>query len=81
MKLLDSIFPDLFRKKQASSSEKETSKNEISGEVTAAIAVALYLYNNETHDIESGVITIKRVSKIYSPWSSKLYHMRNIYKR
>jgi glutaconyl-CoA/methylmalonyl-CoA decarboxylase subunit delta len=81
MKLFKAIFPDSARKKQAKPSEEVTSESEIPGEVTAAIAVALYLYKNETHDIESGVITIKRVSKIYSPWSSKLYHMRNFYNR
>ena len=44
----------------------------------AAIALALYLYFNETHDEESDIITVKRVSKTYSPWSSKLYNMRNL---
>jgi glutaconyl-CoA/methylmalonyl-CoA decarboxylase subunit delta len=44
----------------------------------AAIAMALYLYFNEMHDEESDVITVKRVSKTYSPWSSKLYSMRNL---
>jgi glutaconyl-CoA/methylmalonyl-CoA decarboxylase subunit delta len=77
MKLFRAIFPNSGRNKQTKPSEEATSESEIPGEVTAAIAVALYLYKNETHDIESGVITIKRVSKIYSPWSSKLYHMRN----
>jgi hypothetical protein len=44
----------------------------------AAIAMALYMYFNEMHDEESDVITVKRVSKTYSPWSSKLYSMRNL---
>lgn len=44
----------------------------------AAIAAALYLYFNEIHDEESNIITVKRVSKTYSPWSSKLYSMRNL---
>jgi hypothetical protein len=43
-----------------------------------AVAMALYLYFNETHDVESDIITVKRVSKTYSPWSSKLYSMRNL---
>jgi glutaconyl-CoA/methylmalonyl-CoA decarboxylase subunit delta len=42
---------------------------------SAAIAMALYL-NNEVHDEESNVLTIERVSRIYSPWSSKYYNMR-----
>ena len=44
----------------------------------AAIATALYLYFNEMHDEESDIITVTRVSKTYSPWSSKLYSMRNL---
>jgi len=42
---------------------------------SAAIAMALYLYN-ELHDEESNVITIERKSRYYSPWSSKYYNMR-----
>ncbi len=46
------------------------------GVVNAAISTALYLYLNEMHDEEKAVITIKKVSKTYSPWSSKIYNMR-----
>ncbi len=49
----------------------------VSGEVNAAIAMALYLHLNDLHDTESNVITIKKASKNYSPWSSKIYSMRN----
>jgi hypothetical protein len=37
--------------------------------------MALFLYN-ELHDEESNILTIERVSRIYSPWSSKYYNMR-----
>jgi Na+-transporting methylmalonyl-CoA/oxaloacetate decarboxylase gamma subunit len=43
------------------------------GDLNAAISMALYLYMNEIHDEESDVITIKRISKQYTPWSSKIY--------
>ena len=49
----------------------------MTGEVNAAIATALYMYFNELHDDESNIITIKKVSKFYSPWSSKIYGLRN----
>ncbi len=49
----------------------------VSGEVNAAIATALMIYMNEQHDEESNVITIKRVAKVYSPWSSKIYGLNN----
>ncbi len=53
----------------------------ISGETTAAIAMALHLYLDDIHDKESGVLTIKRISKTYSPWSSKIYAVRNQFNR
>jgi len=45
----------------------------VEGNVTAAISLALHLYFNELHDEESNVVTIKKVRKAYSPWSSKIY--------
>lgn len=51
----------------------------ISGEVSAAIAMAVYL-QTYLHDDESGVLTIKKISKTYSPWSSKIYGLRNSYR-
>lgn len=51
----------------------------ISGEETAAIALAIYL-SRDLHDKESDILTIKSISKNYSPWSSKIYGMRNFRK-
>lgn len=51
---------------------------EVAGEVYAAISVALYLYETDTHDQESTIITIQRVSRLYSPWSSKIYGLRQL---
>jgi glutaconyl-CoA/methylmalonyl-CoA decarboxylase subunit delta len=50
-------------------------KNGISGEVVAAIGMALHEYLYELHDEEKTIITIQKVSKPYSPWSSKFYNM------
>ena len=47
----------------------------IPGDTAAAISMAIYLHN-VLHDEESNVITIKRVSKTYSPSSSKIYSLR-----
>ena len=52
-------------------------KKYITGEETAAIAMALHLYFEEQHDEESNIITIKRIARRYSPWSSKIYGVRN----
>ncbi len=56
---------------------KEDKKDlSISGEVNAAIAMALHLYFAEVHDKESYELTINKVSRTYSPWSSKIYGLR-----
>lgn len=52
---------------------KPVKKND---EILAAIATAIFLYRSEVHDIETTVLTIKRIDRIYSPWSSKIYGLR-----
>ena len=47
----------------------------ITGEVSAAISTALHLYFSEMHDDEKTVLTIKKISSRYSPWSSKIYNV------
>lgn len=49
----------------------------INGEISAAISLALHLHFNEKHDNESGKLTMKRVSKTYTPWNSKIYSVMN----
>lgn len=63
--------------KKAGKEEKEVKEVfETSGDTNAAIAVALHLYMSEMHDHECTVLTINRVTKTYSPWSSKIYGLR-----
>ncbi|MDR0724882.1 MAG: lamin tail domain-containing protein [Prevotellaceae bacterium] len=45
-------------------------------EVCAAIAAALYEMQNDIHDIEDAVLTIEKKAVSYSPWSSKIYGLR-----
>lgn len=49
---------------------------EAPGEVYAAISMALHESQNEVHDLEETVLTIARVQRTYSPWSSKIYTLR-----
>jgi Na+-transporting methylmalonyl-CoA/oxaloacetate decarboxylase gamma subunit len=51
-------------------------ESDISGEVLAAISTALYELNEDVHDIERTVLTIQKVKRNYSPWSSKIYGLR-----
>ncbi len=53
----------------------------VEGNVTAAISLALHMYFNELHDEESNVVTIKKVRKAYSPWSSKIYSVNQNWPR
>jgi hypothetical protein len=49
---------------------------DISGEVLAAISAALYELEEDVHDIERTILTIQKVRRTYSPWSSKIYSLR-----
>ena len=52
-----------------------------SGAVYAAIAMAIYEITENEHDDENTVLTIKNVARNYSPWSSKIYMLRELPKR
>lgn len=51
---------------------------DISGEINAAISMALHLYFAQVHDQESAILTIERVPRPYAPWSSKIYNIRKL---
>ncbi len=57
-------------------SDSESKDLNIPGEINAAISMALLLHFQEVHDYEDAVLTIKKVQKTYSPWSSKIYGLR-----
>ena len=59
---------------------KEKKLGEAPGEVFAAIAMAMHESQN-MHDVEETVLTINRVKRSYSPWSSKIYTLREIPKK
>ncbi len=59
---------------------KEERPGHDSGEEIAAIVMALNEHLN-AHDKESTILTINKVRKTYSPWSSKIYGLREIPRR
>lgn len=65
-----------IRARLAEPNEPEKDDYTVTGEINAAISTALHMYLNELHDIENTVLTIQRVPKSYSPWSSKIYNIR-----
>jgi len=68
---------ELRMKKQMLKEGKEVTIENLSMEadLNAVIAAAVYLYLSELHDEESHNITIRKISRDYSPWSSKIYGM------
>ena len=56
--------------------ERDELLGEEAGEVFAAIATALYEVTEDVHDLENTVLTMHKVTRNYSPWSSKLYGLR-----
>lgn len=82
--LMFSYVSTLINKKQKSKPAEtlqevipvKVTQEELTGEVNAAIAAALYFYSQELHDNENTVLTIEKVSRTYSPWSSKIYGLR-----
>lgn len=71
----------LRRKKAASGPGEEIPVVSISADENAAICTALYLFFTEMHDEEKYVMTVKKVSRNYSPWSSKIYGVMDMSKR
>lgn len=55
---------------------KEKGLGEAPGEVIAAISMALHEAQGADHDVEETILTISRVKRSYSPWSSKIYTLR-----
>ena len=70
---------DIKRKTAVSTNTNEVekpNKNQATLELGAAVAMAIHLYQQELHDHEAALLTIKKINRNYSPWSSKIYGMR-----
>ena len=52
--------------------------NEIPGEVLSAIFMALHEEQSDVHDLEHTILTFNKISRNYSPWSSKIYGLRQL---
>jgi Na+-transporting methylmalonyl-CoA/oxaloacetate decarboxylase gamma subunit len=70
------------RAMKASGMTKEEAKGvtQQSGDIYAAIAMAIY-EATELHDEENTILTIKNTARNYSPWSSKIYTLRELPKK
>ena len=53
----------------------------VDGEVYAAIAAAIYAYEQDLHDEEDTVITIQKVERAWTPWNAKFYNMNQYFNK
>lgn len=84
-KIINNIGASISRKRKIKALAEDDNvedhhKEQDSGEVIAAIAAAL-AEHLDAHDREAAVLTINKVRKAYSPWSSKIYGLREIPRR
>lgn len=56
--------------------KKAIISEDIPEDVISVIALALFLYKKQIHDEERTILTIQKVARTYSPWSSKIYGLR-----
>ena len=66
-------------KKQDKVEVKEVKNiNPDNDDVMVAIGLALSLSMDSVHDVESDILTIKRVERHTSPWNARIYGMNNV---
>ncbi|MBO7256553.1 MAG: OadG family protein [Bacteroidales bacterium] len=81
-KFIGNVAIRTLQKRSDETTEKagttKTDVAEASAETYAAIGVALHLFKeeNEAHDEESFLLTLQHTDRTYSPWSSKIYTLR-----
>lgn len=61
--------------------KESMAKGSTPGEVFAAIAMAMHEMQEDVHDVEDTILTISQVQRRYSPWSSKIYTLRDMPKK
>ncbi|NWF88948.1 MAG: hypothetical protein HXY50_05735 [Ignavibacteriaceae bacterium] len=77
----------IFKKPDRKLGSLDQKKNELhkvidtDQEIAAVIGYALFLHLQELHDYDNMVLTIQKVVRPYSPWSSKIYGLRQMPRR
>lgn len=79
-KFTGNVAKKVSHKRVAHSGKLSAARSEthLSGEILAAISAAIVELKEDQHDIESTILTIRQVKRNYSPWSSKIYSLREL---
>lgn len=80
LKRTDRIVEERARreKEQQMNAKVAVQRMDPTEEIAAAIAMAVSTYKIQMAELENLTITIQKVSKQYSPWSSKIYTLRQM---
>jgi hypothetical protein len=57
---------------------EDVKMNNHTDDIAAAISLAVHLYMNKLQEYENNMITFQQLMKPYSPWSSKIYGLRQV---
>ena len=81
-KLVNHDFKKAKKEKKTTEAPKTSTAAgwKVDDDLAAVIGLALAL-SKDVHDEESGLVTIKRVERRYSPWSSKIYGLNGLTKK
>lgn len=63
----------LFKTTPGKTQTEPLKNGTLTGEEAAAITAAIHMFIEDLHDEENRVLTIQKISRRYSPWSSKIY--------
>lgn len=74
--LIGNVVSGVNSKKKENQTEDCLECVEVSGDVAAAIGFVMSQYIKDLHADETNIITIRKVARAYSPWSSKIYQIR-----
>lgn len=77
-KYFSKLYAMEWKKKSVDVSSPKVEMHDVQSEVSAAIGMAVHLYTSQQHDLDSLTLTINTVSRRYSPWSSKIYTLRQL---
>ena len=78
--LIMMLFSSIIRKSAAAKAPSIGAiASGVDGEVYAAIAAAIYAYEQDLHDEEDTIITIQKVERAWTPWNAKFYNMNHYF--
>lgn len=76
MEFLKHIFNKTEETEKQEVEQPAPEKKESNDDISVIIAATIHSYLQEVHDYENYRLTIKRIDRLYSPWSSKIYGLR-----